>query len=674
MIEDPITNATLAPVNVLVVDDHAESRSTLRAILGGPTYRVVEASSGSEALRRLLAEEFAVLLIDVTMPDMSGFELASAIREREKTASVPILFMTGLARDMDLVFQGHRAGTVDYVTTPLSPETVRAKVAVFAQLARQRARIEFQAAQLASASEKESELRLVELRLASERRYRKLADAVPEIIWTARADGYADYFNRRWFEYTGIYTADASERWLSVVHPEDIERIRQGWVVAVRTGEMFEQECRLRRADGTYRWHLCRAIPEKSASEVSWLGTFTDIDDQKRASQLLADFKGTLDAVLDAVLIFDVKTWRISYANEGAALLLGYETDELAKMHASEFMTEYEETRLRELAAKLEHEDKSSVALETICSTKDGREIPVEFSFQLVHIDRGHVVSIARDITARKLAEVEREQLYGEALSAINARDDFLSIASHELRSPLSSLQLLIETLMRAPGDSASRGTDKLGLAARQVEKLSRLISELMDVSRISAGRLHLELEDDVDLGALVRDVVTRFREDAKKAACPVTLEVDETAIGRWDRLRMEQVATNLLTNALKYGAGKPVRVVVRRDREGDSVHLEVRDGGMGIAPEDAERIFERYERTSSAKKHSGLGLGLYILRQIVDAHGGTVHVESEPGKGSTFIVDLPLEAKVQRSGPASQVEPVSGPRSPRGQGVSHSG
>lgn len=672
MIEDPITNATLAPVNVLVVDDHAENRSLLRAMLSGPNYRIVEAASGSEALRKLLAEEFAVLLIDVTMPDMSGFELASAIREREKTASVPILFMTGMARDMDLVFEGYRVGAVDYLTTPLSPEMVRAKVAVFAELSRQRMRIALQAQLLASASEKESELRLVELRLASERRYRKLADAVPEIIWTARADGHADYFNRRWFEYTGISASAASERWLSVIHPDDIDRIRKGWEAAVRTGVMLELECRLRRADGTYRWHLCRAIPERTASEMSWLGTFTDIDDQKRASQVLADFKGTLDAVLDAVLIFDAKTWRISYSNEGATVLLGYETDELAKMHAAEFMTEYEETRLRELAAELEHEDKSSVSLETLCKTKDGREIPVEFSFQLVHLDRGHVVSIARDITARKLAEVEREQLYGQALSAINARDDFLSIASHELRSPLSSLQLLIEALMRAPGDSASRGTDKLGLAARQVEKLSRLISELMDVSRISAGRLHLELEDDVDLGALVRDVVTRFREDAKKAGCTVSLEADETAIGRWDRLRMEQVATNLLTNALKYGSGKPVHVGIKR--EGDSVHLEVRDGGMGIAPEDAERIFERYERTSSAKKHSGLGLGLYILRQIVDAHGGTVRVESEPGKGSTFTVDLPLEAKVQRSGPSSQVEPVGGQRSPRGQGVSHSG
>jgi signal transduction histidine kinase len=179
----------------------------------------------------------------------------------------------------------------------------------------------------------------------------------------------------------------------------------------------------------------------------------------------------------------------------------------------------------------------------------------------------------------------------------------------------------------------------KLEVAARQVERLSRLVSELMDVSKITAGRLRLDVEE-MDLSAAVRDVLTRLREQTAKAQSPIDLHADVPVVGHWDRMRVEQVVTNLVTNALKFGAGKPITLAV--EEEGAMARVVVRDQGIGIAPEDVERIFQRYEQAIASRAYGGLGLGLYIVRQIVEAHGGRILVESQLGAGSTFTVELP--------------------------------
>jgi PAS domain S-box-containing protein len=279
------------PIGILLVDDHAENRLAVRAILSADRYRIVEAGSGPEALLCLLEEEFAVLLLDVVMPEMNGFDLARAVRERERTATVPIVFLTGQATDIDLIYKGYRVGAVDYLIKPLVPEMVRAKVEVFAELYRQQKRIELQAALLVDAERKESELRLLELKLAGERRYRSLAEAIPHIIWTAAPNGRVDYFNRRWFEYTGISLEQADGSWLHALHPEDLSSCRDGWEQALRTGKRFQVECRLRNAAvGDFRWQLCRVVPERGAGGeiVSWIGTFTDIVEQKQAQAAIA--------------------------------------------------------------------------------------------------------------------------------------------------------------------------------------------------------------------------------------------------------------------------------------------------------------------------------------------------------------------------------------------------
>lgn len=634
------------PVNVLVVDDQRENRLALKAILSSPAYRVLEAGSEREALQHLLREECAVILLDVIMPGTDGFELAALIKERPRTATVPIIFLTAEAIDTSLIRQGYAVGAADYLIKPLMPEVVRAKVSVFAQLYRQRKHIEQQARLLLEAERRENDLRLVELRLASERRYRTLAEAVPHIVWTALPDGTVDYVNRRWFEYAGE-PITAAGGWLRAVHPDERAAVEGSWQEAIAAGEPLVAECRLRQAAGAYRWQLVRALPERGASgEISsWLGTFTDIDAQKQVQGVLAEFKGMLDAVLDAVLIFDAASWNVLYVNDGASSLLGYDDTELMALAPGDFVVDLDEQRLRELLAA-----RSSATMEVSYRRKDGSEVPVELSLQRVGAEPGRVVTIARDISDRRQAEAEREFLYRKALAAVQARDDFLSIASHELRTPLTSLQLLIGALLRSADRNASDHNlpmvERLRIADRQVSRLARLIDQLLDVSRISTGQFQVELEE-VDLAAIVQDVVVRFAADAAKADCEILLQADEPVVGHWDRMRLEQVVVNLLSNAMKFGAGQPIEMIV--SGIGEQVQIQVRDHGIGISAEAQQRIFQRYERASDSRDYNGLGLGLYIVQRIVEAHGGHITLASEPGAGTVFTVLLPRKAAAQR-------------------------
>jgi signal transduction histidine kinase len=224
---------------------------------------------------------------------------------------------------------------------------------------------------------------------------------------------------------------------------------------------------------------------------------------------------------------------------------------------------------------------------------------------------------------------------------AIGLRDSLISLASHELRTPLTSLQLRVQLLARnARTETLSRerfSRDAAG-AEDQVKRMARLVDDLLDISRIMSGRLRLDVEE-VDLGGFVREVVDRCPEPQRELV-GVTAE-GEPIIGRWDRMRIDQIVSNLLSNAIKYGDNNPIEISV--GREADRARLVVRDHGVGIAAADLPRIFERFER-AAARNVGGFGLGLWIVRQVVDALGGTIAVESRVGSGSVFIVELPLE------------------------------
>ena len=253
-------------------------------------------------------------------------------------------------------------------------------------------------------------------------------------------------------------------------------------------------------------------------------------------------------------------------------------------------------------------------------------------------------VPLLEEIGRRAGMAIENARLYRASQDAVRMRDEFLSIASHELRTPLTSLQLQVSGVQRSVHKPDAIERDKLmgrvDVINQQVDRLANLINGLLDVTRASSGRLELELEP-VDLAEEVRGAAERLQADLAAARCPVELALEKGVVGTWDRLRLDQIATNLITNAMKYGAGKPIEIRAAR-RDGRAV-LSVRDQGIGISDGDRARIFERFGRAVSAEHYGGLGLGLWIVKRIVAALGGEISVESEPGQGACFTVELPL-------------------------------
>ncbi len=268
--------------NILLVDDRPENLLALEGILEPLHQNLLYAHSGVDALRQLLQHEVAVILLDVQMPELDGFETASLIKQRERTKHIPIIFVTAISKDEEQVFRGYSAGAVDYVFKPFSPEVLRSKVSVFIELHEKNAQLRRQAELL-----KEQEL--AELRRESEERYRFLAEAQPDQIWTALPNGKLDYVNQRALDYFAASFSELVEAgWTHVVHPEDLPRMLERWQQALGTGKPYENELRFRRAaDGSYRWHLTRAVPmtNRRREVVKWFGSNIDIDDQKRAEE-----------------------------------------------------------------------------------------------------------------------------------------------------------------------------------------------------------------------------------------------------------------------------------------------------------------------------------------------------------------------------------------------------
>lgn len=249
------------------------------------------------------------------------------------------------------------------------------------------------------------------------------------------------------------------------------------------------------------------------------------------------------------------------------------------------------------------------------------------------------LTGVVLDITAMKQAEQE-------LADAVRARDEFLSIASHELKTPLTSLKLQTQTYQRriAKADASAYAPDRVNLfitqTDRELSRLNRLVDDMLDIARIRTGKLTVQPVPG-RLCVMVEETLERMRAQFAAGATPLpVLQLADDGEGAWDPLRMEQVVNNLLTNAIRYGQGRPITVSLTGTS--DRVHLAVADQGIGIPPELHERIFDRFERAGQAKEITGLGLGLFITRQIVEAHGGRIWVESTPGAGSTFHLDLP--------------------------------
>ncbi|HVV52864.1 MAG TPA: ATP-binding protein [Polyangia bacterium] len=510
MSESPLPSAA----SILLVDDHPANVVALEAILAPLGHTLVTAASGEEALRHLLRGDFALILLDVQMAGLDGFQTANLIKQRPRSRHVPIIFITAVGRDAAHVFRGYSEGAVDYLVKPFDPDILRSKAQVFVDLY-------LKGEQLKAQERLLREHERAALERANEERYRKLLDDLPQSIWAIDPQGRITFWNRAGLAYHGHgqVPADNESLW-AALHPDDRAGARDSFREGIARAEPFERQVRLRRAtDGSYRWHLARVVPEWSSDGalVGWIATATDIDDQKIAEQTLRE--------------------------------------------------------------------------------------------------------------------------------AIGLREDFLSVASHELRTPLTSLRLELENLLRfvrrSGGEAADGVVGRVQRIDTQAGRLSHLIDELLDVSRLAAGRLELQIEE-VDLAQVVAEVRSRLADEAQRRGCQVTVASSGPTTGAWDASRLDQVITNLLSNAIKYGAGKPIEITLAA--ADDRVVFAIHDHGLGIPPEDQGRIFRRFERAASSRNYAGIGLGLWIVKQIVEALGGTIAVESRPDLGATFTVDLPRQ------------------------------
>jgi PAS domain S-box-containing protein len=347
------------------------------------------------------------------------------------------------------------------------------------------------------------------------------------------------------------------------------------------------------------------------------------------------------DHVRDIILVIDADTGRIVEANQAAVHAYQYAHDELLVRTIYDLRVDAAPS----VTDQMRIADRQGVLFEALHRRKDGSVFPVEVSSrgETLH-DSRYLLSIIRDITERRRAEEERERLLTATQRALATREEFLWVASHELRTPITIISLQLHQLKRSidRSERPDRMLASTEAALSHIERIGALVQRLLDASQLESG-LRLDVAD-VALDEVVHNAVERVRSQTDALGLEISIEVPAIT-GRWDPVRLEQVLINLLSNAVKYGLRHPIWVSAATDR--NLVHIEVRDRGIGLAPTEIDRIFGKFERAVSTAHYGGLGLGLYIARQIVEAHRGWIEVQSSPGQGSTFRVSLPLREDV---------------------------
>ncbi|HEX5073490.1 MAG TPA: ATP-binding protein [Gemmatimonadaceae bacterium] len=532
------------PVNILLVDDRAENLLALEAILEPLAERTVRAHSGDEALKCLLTDDFAVILLDVQMPGLNGFETAELIKSRERTRYIPIIFLTAISKDEAYVFRGYSVGAVDYMSKPFQPDVLRSKVAVFVDLYRKQRQLKQQERLLHEAAVRQIEL---------EHRARFLA-----------------------------------------------------------------QEAR-------------------TAHIVS--------------------------TAMDAIVVLDAER-RIEIFNAAAERMFGRAARDVIGSHVDQVIADEQLDRALTTAGG-DESDRSTSELHSLTGYRStGEKFPLEVSVSALDVagDRSYAI-IARDVTdriraqealrtqadslARNAAELrqlnnELQDRQEELERAMTARNRFYASMSHELRTPINAIigynTLLLDHIYGPLNEKQTHGLQRTHKAANH---LLELVNDVLDLSKIEAGKIELTLQP-VPFPGTIEDLFVTVRPLADEHATELHLHVggDPKAIVS-DPRRVRQILLNLLSNAIKFGRGHPIDVDLSLGTP-DLIEVAVTDHGDGIEPEDLPRIFDEFVQLSNSQQLGGTGLGLPISKRLATLLGGELEVTSERGKGSTFLLRLP--------------------------------
>jgi signal transduction histidine kinase/DNA-binding response OmpR family regulator len=594
-------------VNILLVDDRSENLLALEAMLEQLGQNLVKARSGEEALKCLLRQDFALILLDVQMPGMDGFETAELIRGRERSAHTPIIFLTAINTSEKHISRGYRAVAVDYLLKPIVPEVLLSKVSVFVDLFRKSHKIERQAREL-EATIKALEYQIDE-RLRTEAELRRARDELEQRVRARTAD---------------LTEANASLSFLaeaSRVLAESLDYQERLAAVARMAVPTVCDWCAIDIVDDA------GAISRVAIAATDPLKEELEREIQRR-------YPPDSNTEIGTLRVLRTQTPEI-YPEVSDELLVASARDDehLALLRA---------TGLRSfISVPLQARGRVLGAI-TFGTAESGRRYGDDN------------LRLAEDIARRVAVSVDNARLYQSAQESIHLRDIFLSVAAHELRTPLTSLlgytELVERRLIRA-NQITERDQRALRTVLDQAARLNRMVTSLLDISRLQLGQLSIE-PVPMDLRRLAERLVDEARPLLAQHDINYTGPNDPVFING-DELRLEQALQNLIQNAVKYspeGGTIEVRVVhhsagARAAGQDQMAVVEVADHGIGIPPDAVPQLFTRFYRAPNVDPQhiSGLGVGLYVVKEIVELHGGAVEVASEIGGGSTFRLILPL-------------------------------
>ena len=554
------------PVDILIVDDRPENLLAIEAILEPLGQHLVRASSGQDALRCLLEREFAVILLDVQMPNMNGFETARLIKARERTRFIPIIFLTAISKEAEYVFRGYSVGAVDYMFKPFQPEILRSKVGVFVELYLQQRRISEQEQRLREIERQDLELRHMREMFQSEARFSEIVRSAMDAIVMFDADGKITLLNGTAEAMFGTATAAAIGASITSFFPE--------------------------------------------AAAENLMATICSAADRGRAAQEAGGEVGEAGAETPHAFVARRANGE-SFPIEASLSCLEDPNGRTYTLIARDISERVgQEEALKEQAASL--------------------------------ADSAHELKELNDELNRRQLELER---------AMTARSRFYASMSHELRTPINAVlgysTLLLERIYGPLNDKQAEGIERTQKAARH---LLELVNDVLDLSKIEAGKIELRLQP-VEFPSLIEDLFVTVRPLADEHGSVLTLDHrgEEAVRVISDPRRLRQILLNLLSNAIKFGRGKPIQVIT--EPTGDSgVAIQVIDQGEGISESDQERIFQEFVQLGKTQLQDGTGLGLPISRRLAELLNGSLTVQSTLGQGSTFRLELPQNAEAQRS------------------------
>jgi len=643
-------------VLVLNVDDYEAGRYATTRVLRQAGFDVHEAATGTDALRAVESEHPDLVLLDVNLPDVDGFEVCRRIKTHPDTASIPVLYLSAAYRAAEHRVQGLDLGADGYLTQPVDP---RELVATVNALLRSR--------------EVEAAVR------ASEERFRSLVAATSEFVWTTPPGGEMAEEQPGWTRFTGQPWDEAwGWGWLACVHPDERPRVRHAWEQSVSTRTLYEAEYRLRGRDGEYRHVAVSAIPVlDGAGEVrEWVGAHTDVTDRRRTDawqRLYADGGAALAASLDyevnlprvaalAVesladgcvvdVIDDEGLHRVARAFSRATgdgplartMDAAFPVDEpgagpweVSRTGRSEFLRESNGIASGQAGVR------SYVSVPLMARGQVLGALTLAATDALPRYT-GEDLARLEELGRRVALAVDNARLYAAAVHANAAKSEFLAVMSHELRTPLNAIIGYADLLdAGVAGELNAHQREQLRRIGAGSKHLLRLIEEVLLFSRLEAGREEVRSER-VDLAALAHEACSLVEPLAREKGLRFVVELGTEPV--WvvtDTGKVHQIILNLLSNAVKFtDAG---RVALTLGVKDVAAELRVRDTGIGIAAENLERIWDAFSQVEQVptRRVGGTGLGLSVTRNLARLLGGDVSVESQVGVGSTFTLRLPL-------------------------------